>query len=96
MKKKQSVNKLRIIGVVFVAAMLFSIGSDVVTTIKTKYEIKQAQQENDKLKKESADLKNEVSKLKDENYIQSYASGIIFSTEKGTEVYILPKDKAPE
>lgn len=96
MQKKKSVNKLRVVGLVFAFGMIFSIGNDVFKTFKTKYEISQAQSENDKLKQESQNLKNEVSKLKDDSYIQSYVSGTIFSTEKGTEVYILPKDKAPE
>lgn len=97
MKKQKSVNKLRIIGIVFVVAMLFSIGSEIVKTFQIKMSINEATIENKKLKEESQNLKNEVSKLKDKKYMQTYASGSLFITEKGTEVYFLPKDeKAPE
>lgn len=96
MKKNKSARNIRIIGLVLVMFMVVNIGLEVYNTIRTKYEISVAQKENNELKKEAEKLSNEVTKLKDDSYIQSYVSGTIFSTEKGTTIYVLPKDKAPE
>lgn len=98
MKQNKAKRNIRILGVLFVGFMLISIGTNVYKTIKYKHEISIAQTENSKLKKEEEELNNEIKKLKDKNYIQSYVSGTIFSTEKGTSVYVLPKGKenAPE
>ena len=96
MKTKKATRNLRIIGLGIILFMLFNIGVEVYHTFKTKYDITVAQKENDKLKKESENLKNEVAKLKDNNYLQSYVSGTIFSTEQGTTIYVLPEDKTPE
>ena len=94
--KKRSRN-IKIVGIVIIVLMLVGIGNEVYNTIRLNYEISVAQKENDQLKKESEELQNEVKKLKDKNYIQSYVSGTIFSTEKGTSIYVLPEDeKAPE
>ncbi|MDR3214964.1 MAG: septum formation initiator family protein [Bacilli bacterium] len=88
---------LRTIIVFIIVFMLFSIGQQVFTSFKTKYDLVNAKQENSKLKKEAQNLDNEIIKLKDKNYIQTYVSGTIFSTEKGTSIYVLPEeDKTPE
>lgn len=98
MKQKQKVRYLRIASCLIVIFMIVSIGSNIYKTFKYKYDIQSAQTENKKLKQEKEDLDNEIAKLKDKNYLQSYVSGTIFSTEKGTSVYVLPKakDKAPD
>lgn len=71
------------------------IGSQLYTTIKTNFDLKNAGTLNKNLKDESTRLDNEIIKLKDKNYIQTYVSGTIFSTEKGTSIYVLPEDKTP-
>ncbi|MDR1782194.1 MAG: septum formation initiator family protein [Bacilli bacterium] len=84
---------LRIVLIVVIIMMIYSIGNQFVTTIKTKIDLNNAKQTNQKLKDESTRLDNEIIKLKDKNYIQTYVSGTIFSTEKGTSIYVLPEDK---
>ena len=96
MKKKNAV-VIRIIALIGVVVMIGMIGYEVFSTIKTSYEITQAKNEQKELEGEKQDLKNEISKLKDENYLQSYVSGTIFSTEKGTTIFILPEqEETPE
>ena len=96
MKNKNAV-VIRIIALIGVVAMIGMIGFEVFSTIKTSYEITQAKNEQKELEGEKQDLKNEISKLKDENYLQSYVSGTIFSTEKGTTIFILPEqEETPE
>ncbi|MDF9867703.1 cell division protein FtsB [Bacilli bacterium PM5-3] len=97
MNKRKSARYIRIIGIVISVIFLAMIVNEVYTTINLKYNISLAESENQELKKESEKLQNEVKKLKDENYIQTYVSGTIFSTEKGTSIYVLPEDeKTPE
>ena len=90
--------KIKPINVIFLSAMclmlLFNIVQEISTTFKVKYDISQADKQSVELKEEHEKLKKEVYKLSDENYIQSYVSGTIFSTEKGTNVYILPDKEA--
>ncbi|MDL2211310.1 septum formation initiator family protein [Erysipelotrichaceae bacterium OttesenSCG-928-M19] len=96
MKKSNATRNIRLIAAVVAIVLLVNIGLEVYSTIKTKYDISVAQKENTQLKEEAENLKNEVAKLKDESYIQSYVSGTIFSTEKGTTIYVLPEDETPE
>lgn len=76
-----------------VLGMTFSILSEIYSTISLTLNISQASSENLKLKEAQDELKKEVRKLKDNNYLQSYVSGKNFVTEKGSNVYILPKSK---
>ena len=72
--------------------MVVNIISDVVNTVNVSIKLKQGNQENKKLKEEKDTLEKEVIKLNDDKYLESYVSGTIFSTEKGMNVYVLPKD----
>jgi len=97
MKNKTAKRNIRLIGFVLAIVMIIAIGRELYDTISINYRISVAQAENEQLAKESERLQNEVKKLQDDNYIQSYVSGTIFSTEKGTSIYVLPEDeKAPE
>lgn len=90
MKVKQIIR----IGIICIAFfMVVNIFSDVVSTFKVSTKIKQVKQENNDLKKEKDALEKEILKLNDDKYLEAYVSGTIFSTEKGMNVYVLPKDK---
>lgn len=97
---KFKLNAVNVIMLVLVAYMGISIIGEVGQTINLKLSINNTKKQNNDLKKETESLNNEVNKLKDEDYIQSYVSGTIFQTEKGTNVYLLPDEKesnnAPE
>ncbi|WP_423363653.1 FtsB family cell division protein [Mycoplasma sp. P36-A1] len=89
----------RVVLLTFMAFMVLNISSDLFSTVQLKHALSKANTENEQLKTETDTLNNEVTKLKDDEYIQSYVSGTMFSTEKGTTVYILPDDEsesAPE
>lgn len=93
MEKKDKVVMIRIIGLVIFVGMIGAIGYEVFSTVKTSYQISQAKEEQKELKSEKKALKKEISKLKDENYLQSYVSGTIFSTEQGATIFILPEQE---
>lgn len=85
------VRNIKIIAVMVILGMTFSIVSEIYSTISLSFGISQASSENAKLRKDQDELRKEVQKLKDNNYLQSYVSGKNFVTEKGSNVYILPK-----
>lgn len=85
------VRNIKIVALMVILGMTFSIVSEIYSTISLSYNISQASSENTKLKQAQDELRKEVQKLKDNNYLQSYVSGKNFVTEKGSNVYILPK-----
>jgi len=94
MKKKQTLNKksiIRIAMLAFSVYMIFSIGSEVFRSARLYYNLSQTSKENERLIEETNRLNNEVLRLQDEDYIQSFVSGTIFQTREGTSVYILPE-----
>lgn len=94
-KRQKSI--LRILTLAFALFMIGTIGFEIFSTIETNISISQAKKEQLALKEEEENLKNEVAKLNDEKYLQSYVSGTIFSTEKGTTIFILPdQEEMPE
>lgn len=95
-KKIKQLNILRVMSLIIIVFMVVSIIFEVANTFSSKQKIEVAKIENDKLQKEAKELENRIVKLNDEKYIQSYVSGTLFSTEKGTTVYVMPKDKDQE
>lgn len=95
--KKKNIMFVKGLAVIAVFIMVANIGYEVFSTIRTTYSISQAKKEQAQLKGEETKLQNEVAKLNDEKYLQSYVSGTIFSTEKGTTIFILPdQEETPE
>jgi len=91
MKKKNATKYIRITVILIGIYMIFSISREAIRTVHLYYSINQASQESDRLKEETTRLNNEVLRLKDDDYIQSFVSGTIFQTREGTSVYILPE-----
>ena len=97
MKNKAKIRYIRLIGLVFVVFMIFGIAREIYQTIRINHQINQAKQENKELLEEAIRLENEIKRLEDENFIQTYVSGTIFATGGGTTIYVLPReDETPE
>lgn len=92
-KKKKQLNILRLIILIVIIFMVFNVGFEVFNTFANKHKISTAKIENEKLKSEAKELENRIVKLNDDKYIQSYVSGTLFSTDKGTTVYVIPKEE---
>jgi len=90
MSKKNKIVILRVCVLALVGYMIVSVANEMFTTARLYYNINHANIENEALQEETDRLNNEVLRLKDDDYIQSFVSGTIFQTREGTSVYILP------
>jgi len=82
---------LRVIAVLIAVYIVGSVATELFRTARLYYSINQATTINQQLQEDTARLNNEVLRLQDEEYIQTFVSGTIFQTQEGTSIYILPE-----
>lgn len=98
-RKRRAFNNVSIIRITFLAvflAMAISVVNELYKTIELNIQIEKANEEHAVLLDESNELENQIAKLQDKDYLQSFVSGRTFVTQEGSNVFILPNENAPE
>lgn len=95
-EKKKKLNMVRFITIVLIAVTFYTVGAKVIEFLTLQSKISYEQKINATLKQEEETLNKEIAKLNDKNYLSTYASGRIFATSKGEEIYILGNEDTPE
>lgn len=96
-KKKKSrkltpVTKLICVFLICVSAwLLYSVGKEVMTTIELRRQLAEVEEKLEKVKAENERLNNEKEKLKDPDYVQSYARGNYMLSKDGEQIFYLPE-----
>ena len=96
-KIKSPIVKYISVAVIFVSLFMFvSVAQELMATIELNQKLKVVEAELEVIAKENEQLTSQEDKLKDENYIQSYARGNYMLSKEGEEIYYLPSDEDEE
>lgn len=95
-RKKKRINILRYLTIIFIIVGFYTFGSKIVEFFSLQSQIKNEERINATLKEQESKLNLEINRLGDKNYLSTYASGRIFATKKGDEIYILEDEDTPE
>lgn len=99
-KKKKQKRKmtpfLRLICYVFIAMsvfLLFEVAKEIYTTVQLRAQLAEVQEKYQEVQDESAYLLREREKLKDPDYVQSYARGNYMLSKQGEQIFYLPANE---
>ncbi len=99
-KKKKQKRKmtpfLRLICYAFIAAsvfFLFEVAKEIYTTVQLRAQLAEVQAKYQEVQDESAYLLREREKLKDPDYVQSYARGNYMLSRQGEQIFYLPANE---
>ena len=70
--------------------LLFSVGKEVLTTVKLTQELQVFNEQLENIENETRDLEERKEKLQDPDYIKSFARGEYSITKEGEQVFRLP------
>ena len=99
-KKKKNrrlapVTKLLCIIMIGVSAwLLYSVGREVMTTIELRRQLAEVEEKLEKVQIENERLNKEKEKLKDPDYVQSYARGNYILSKDGEQIFYLPESNS--
>lgn len=71
--------------------LLYSVGREVMTTIELRRQLAEVEEKLEKVQAENERLNNEKEKLKDPDYVQSYARGNYMLSKDGEQIFYLPE-----
>jgi cell division protein DivIC len=74
--------------------MLYSVGKEVVTTVKLQQQLAEVQAQLQTVTDENTYLNNEKSKLQDPDYVENYARGKYMLSKDGEQIFSLPEDSS--
>lgn len=92
-KKRIRVNKLRVLLVVIVVALMVAVGFSVKNVIDLRNEQAQLKNTNVSLKEKKAQLETELKNVNNKNYIEEQARIQLKLIKPGEVLYILDDDK---
>jgi cell division protein DivIC len=73
------------------AFMLYTVGTEVYTTIRLRQQLSLAQSQLNGLETENAALTQQKEKLLDPDYVRSYARAQYMLSKEGEQIFYLPK-----
>ena len=89
------VTKLLCIIMIGVSAwLLYSVGREVMTTIELRRQLAEVEEKLEKVQIENERLNKEKEKLKDPDYVQSYARGNYIFSKDGYQIFYLPESNS--
>ncbi|MBE6109663.1 MAG: septum formation initiator family protein [Erysipelotrichaceae bacterium] len=74
--------------------LLYSVGREVMTTIELRRQLAEVEEKLQKVQAENERLNNEKEKLKDPDYVQSYARGNYILSKDGEQIFYLPESNS--
>ena len=74
--------------------LLYSVGREVMTTIELRRQLAEVEEKLQKVQEGNERLNNEKEKLKDPDYVQSYARGNYILSKDGEQIFYLPESNS--
>ncbi len=74
--------------------LLYSVGREVMTTIELRRQLAEVEEKLQKVQAENERLNKEKEKLKDPDYVQSYARGNYILSKDGEQIFYLPESNS--
>jgi cell division protein DivIC len=73
--------------------LLYSVGRELMTTVELRRQLAEVQEKLEVVQLENEKLNKEKEKLKDPDYVQSYARGNYMLSKDGEQIFYLPESK---
>lgn len=94
-RKLAPVTKLICVVLIGISAwLLYSVGREVMTTIELRRQLAEVEEKLEKVQAENERLNNEKEKLRDPDYVQSYARGNYMLSKDGEQIFYLPESNS--
>lgn len=94
-RKLAPVTKLICVVLIGISAwLLYSVGREVMTTIELRRQLAEVEEKLEKVQAENERLNKEKEKLRDPDYVQSYARGNYMLSKDGEQIFYLPESNS--